>query len=677
MEEIEQTENDFIEIPRSGTENTVDGVYKIHLTKELSDLSNEFCKYYHTTNNATKENFFSIVFENNFLAPLEYIDSLMRNPINGLNNIVTYSIAKLSSTKREHLVVIVDSYDEGSTLAAHLESAGTLSLEQIEAMVRKVTHLITRLQDNNIYGCSINPSNILMRDGKFFCIREFINSYPLFHQEIPYIAPEIAECHEAARFNPTVKGDVYALGVTALYAYIKPGFLDDYEDAWDYNFARFEHTTYKYLLNNEKIPERLRTFLKWTLHDDATIRWDIDNIDLWLGHENSKIHYDSLNEKKSSIEFNGRSYSTMKSLAYGMFNHWSDAISVTKDSKLFKWASYIQTNTDILVDIKEILNTKSDTSFIVTNAINSNAKIAKLLSVLDPNGPLRRDGLAVSAEAIPGFLYYLLVTNKKAMINSVITLMKDETWFDYADNKDIAGHLSLGSSDSFKAAADSTKSSSIARGVERLVYSLNPNASCHSALLKGMYITNIAELLVALDDFAKKNTKRFNIDRHITAFIAAKLDLKDDVKPITFQNFPKLSENSVIKGLSIINLLHQHEPEIEIPNICKVIGNDLNNLLKEHLHNVEFKKELTSQIEEVAQEGNIKGIIKLLSNQQQFINDYNGYREACQEAKNLKKKIKSLTNNRGIFDKSLLLGQKLTVLLSYVLCFLVTVAVIV
>ena len=139
----------------------------------------------------------------------------------------------------------------------------------------------------------------------------------------------------------------------------------------------------------------------------------------------------------------------------------------------------------------------------------------------------------------------------------------------------------------------------------------------------------------------------------------------------------QFSEHPVIRGLSILNLLQQHEPSIEIPNICKAISSDLKQMFEEHLHNVEFKKQTISKIDEISKEGSLEQIIQMLSDQQQFINDYNGYYEACRQAKIIEQKIKALNNQDSIFNGALLLGQKTTVLLSYVLCFIVTVTVII
>ena len=77
----------IFEVPRSTVEDSVSEVYRIHLNEEVLELSNNFCRYYYATNSETDEEFFAIVFENDFLHPIKNIDSLCKNRINNLNQI--------------------------------------------------------------------------------------------------------------------------------------------------------------------------------------------------------------------------------------------------------------------------------------------------------------------------------------------------------------------------------------------------------------------------------------------------------------------------------------------------------------------------------------------------------------------------------------------------------------
>lgn len=680
MEKTQMENAEFITLPKSNIEDTVDSIFKIHLNEEILELSNEFCKYYYATDTEEQEEYFAIIFENNFIPDIKNIDFLSKHPIEGLNKIISYSVIRLSSTKEEKLVAIIDSYNPEETLESHLEKGTAITATELEKMVASITKILTNLQDARIFCCSINPANILMRNGNFLALREFIDSYPDYYQKEQYLAPELVECHPAARFVESSKSDIYALGITMLQAYTMRTHWSDHKKIYDYNVARFENTTYKYLLSRTKLPEKLRVFFKCTLRDDASMRWKTADLKEWLNGKITKTTHESLTDNKNTLGFNDNNYSTVKALSYALFNHWTEAMKFIKDTKILKWAGREQFSNDDLDSIQSLIDKKTDSSFVVTNTLNSHIKISKLLSILDKDGSIRQDGLALSATSIPTFLHYLIINNKKELAEKVLKLIKDEAWNQYQENEDSAGHLSRAGAETLITMAAHTQSKSspsIANSIEKLVYSLNPNAICSSVLLKEYHVTTIPELLMSLDYVAGKNPKKFNIDRHIVAFITAKLDLQEDIKAAILPNFPKISEHPVIRALSILNLLQQHEPDIEIPNICKVVSLDLKELFEDHLHNVEFKAKILSMLDEVAKENNLSQIIQILSDQQQFINDYNGYYEACRRAKILEQKIKQLNNEGNLFSSSLMLGQKTTVLVSYVLCLVVTVAVII
>lgn len=666
-----------LEVPRSSVDDAVNEVYRIHLNEEVLELSNDFCKYYYSTNSETEEEFFAIVFENDFLHPIKNIDFLSKNRISNLNQIYDYSVVRLSSTKEEHLVVIVDRYNPSDNLASYIASGNTINASQIEELIVKFLDLFSKLSDADIYCYTINPSNILMSNGEFVALREFVDSYPNFYQAEQYLPAEVIECHPAARYVTNVKSDIYALGVSIFEAYTLKSIWKEHKSIVEYNNARFESTTSKYLLSGTRIPEKLRVFFKWTLHDEANVRWEISQLKEWLSRKVTKSTHESISDNKNTIAFDEVNYSNLKSISYALFNNWPEAIKFIRDNKLFKWVSREQLDSDSLEQIKAIVDKKSESPFVVTNSVNSHIKISKLLALLDPNGPIRYEGIALSAASIPYFVYYLVTENKRELVEKVLKLIKEESWLLYQKNHNAAGYLKKIPAEDYLHLASHIHTGSVVRSVERLAYSLNNNACCYSPTLRGKYVTTIPELLNALDEHAEKNPKKFNVDRNIVAFIAAKLELMDDIKSAILPNFPRFAEHPIIRGLSILNVLEQHEPEIKIPNICNAISSDLKGLFEEHIHNVEFKKRIIAQLTEVAKEANLKKIIEILSDQQQFINDYNGYYEACRKTKLIEEKIKTLSNEDRIFSGALLLGQKTTVLVSYVLCFIVTVAVII
>ncbi len=671
-----------LDFPRSDKQDTVNNIFKIHLTEEIYELSNQFCKYYHASNIDDKSIFFAIVYESSFVVPVTVIDSLYKNPVDGVNKILSWSVVRISSDNVERLVVIINSYNYNNNLLSYIQKNGSFSLSSNEKIIEKITNVITELSARGIYGYNISPYNILMNEDKdtILNLREFINSYPYFNEKDQYIAPELIECLKSSRRTKNCKQDVYALGVTIFYSFSALSPWEEFSEEGEYNEQRLDEGSYKYLTRKTQLSKRFRIFLSSAVHDSPSMRWDTKNIYDWLGKKKDETIYDSPNStNKYTIGFNNQNYSNPKSLSYAMFRFWEKANKFIKDSKFMLWVAKQQFSNETIASIKSVIDARYKDSMFDTNGISiySDQKLTKLLSIIDPNGSLRYETIAISAESIPETLQYLQNSKRQNFFEEVIKIIKDKNWQNYTGIYS-PGFLEETKGNEFHYLAERNNNKLSHKNNERLIYSLNPYLPCLSSMLNGKYVNNIKELLLALDSYAQKQPNNFIIDRHVSAFIAAKLDLKDNIKPLILLNFPKFTEHHAIKSLSTINLLHQHEPDIKITNICKAISLELIKLFDQYLHNTEFKKTISSKIESVAEESSIPKIIDIFSNQQQFIDDYNGYYQACKQANSLEEKIMTLNAEVSNFNNAfIILGQKTTVLASYILCLVAIVAIVI
>jgi hypothetical protein len=671
-----------LDFPRSDKTDTVKDIFKIHLDEEIHELSNKFCKYYHASNLDDESRFFAIVYESSFIVPVMTIDSLCKNPIDGVNKILSWSIVRISSDNLERLVVIVNSYNYSNNLLSYVEKNGSISLSSNEKIIEKITNVISELSARGIYGYNISPFNILMNEDQdtMLNLREFINSYPYFNEKDQYIAPELIECLKVSRRTKNCKQDIYALGVTIFYSFSALSPWEKFSQEGEYNEQRLAEGSYKYLTQKTQFSKKIRIFLRSVVHDSPSIRWDTKNIYDWLGDKKDETIYDSPNSiNKYTIGFNNQNYSNPKSLSYAMFRFWEKANKFIKDAKFLLWVGKQQFSNETVASIKSVIDARYKDSMFDTNGVSiySDQKLTKLLSIIDPNGSLRYETIAVSAESIPETLQHLQTLKKQSLFKEVIKIMKDKNWQNYTSIYS-PGFLEETKGNEFHYLAERSDNTLSYKNNERLIYSFNPYLPCLSSMLNGKYVNNIKELLLALDSYAQKQPNNFIIDRHVSAFIAAKLDLKDNIKSVILLNFPKFAEHHTVKSLSTLNLLYQHEPDVKITNICKAISLELIKLFDQYLHNTEFKKHVVNKIESVAEEGSIPKIIDIFSNQQQFIDDYNGYYQACKQAKSLEEEIMTLSAEVSNFNNaSIILGQKTTVLASYILCLVAIIAIVI
>ena len=303
-----------------------------------------------------------------------------------------------------------------------------------------------------------------------------------------------------------------------------------------------------------------------------------------------------------------------------------------------------------------------------------NNKLTKLLILIDPTGSIRIAGFSLSAMSIPAALHYLLSKNKRAQAELIIKILQEKYWkfskvrpsaCEVTDEKLLEDPISIYSVNS------------PVFGIERIVYSLNNHATCLSPTVINDYVSDIPDLLTCLDKNASEFPEKFSLDRHLIGFIAAKLNIVNDQEVKVLANFPKFSDHPLMYGLSVLNLAQKAAPEIKIQNLCNVLTSKVIELFEEYLHNVNFKKQIIASLQEVSKEGDLSKIVNILSDQKPFLEDYNGYYKACKEVQYLRKQIENLSLGDRVFENALILGQKLTVLMSYVLCLIVTVILII
>ena len=389
-------------IPRSFQEDVVDGLFIVNLTEEIQELNNEFCKYFTATHIQNNKEYFAIVFEKEFNVSINLLSVLKNSHISGLNNLIAYSIVQLSSLNKCYLVAIVEKYDFSNDLASYIQKNGPLSSVQVEKkLILSLVEILAQCKRIGISCGNINPSNIIMLDNGNFMLKEFINSYQGFYQANHYLAPEITECMELGRYSNEIAIDIYAMGVTIFYAITGAQPWVDCKNIYQYNEDRFAYSTFKLLVNKRKISDEFRIFLKWTMRDDVLSRWQLTHISEWLINNSEKTAFETLTENTNMLSFNGHNYGNLKSIAYALFYNWDEGLNFIQDDKLLQWMQRHNLDNDLINRVKTIVGNKGfSQSFTVSNLNELSDKLSRLLSIIDPQGPIRQRGVAFSINSI-------------------------------------------------------------------------------------------------------------------------------------------------------------------------------------------------------------------------------------------------------------------------------------
>jgi hypothetical protein len=662
-----QEENQY---NKSTQTDYVEDKYQILLSKgEITELSNEFCKYY-PASLEDNDNYFAIVFEKFHLRSDTEITFFTTTPHSFLNNPVAYSITYISQLQEERLVVVVPSYDPASNLESLLNSGYYDNSNLIYGIIKPISELIISCTGKGITLGNIHPKNIMHMGGGQFKLREYFHEPPNYSQETGYLATELCECYEVARVPFDETADLFALGVLALHLTLEkaPWRKHGFEQLKE---LRFHHTSFTILSNRLRLPESLKWAIKGLLRDNPYERWRIRNIYDWMGGKYEKASGGVIAPASNPIIFNETSYDNLKHLAYAMGKNWEIANSFVAEDKLVKWLQRNVSDESIYDRIYSIFYDEANSTIIPSASRDKDTKLFLILNALDSTGPIRTRGMAFTFNSIPQLLLYSLVKNKKDIFSKVLNIITKNLWLDKYEDVPSTEYTSW-LYNCFNMITELYDPNSLGFGIERLCYLLNPHIPCLSPKVSTYFNTKVAELLRSLDIVSAENPN-INLDKHIIAFIANKINLNHDVELKMLKKYPSIANNKVVNSLAILVLAEQSTEELELTNIGQNLAKKLEDVVDRNIHNVETKKRVNKKIADYAKEGDISEMLNVISDVKMLDKDNRGFEFAKKEVNAINSRIANLLDYDKVEEIGHIFGLRLTVLIAYFLCLTVTV----
>ena len=203
------------------------------------------------------------------------------------------------------------------------------------------------------------------------------------------------------------------------------------------------------------------------------------------------------------------------------------------------------------------------------------------------------------------------------------------------------------------------------------LYLSDRHIPCLSPTVINDYVLSLDDLLVSLDKIAAHTPSKLSIDEHIAAFVSSRLPTGSNLEEKLGTGHEHLSKSIMLEGISLLAIAQEHSHDIKIPHLCSIVAQKLIEWINDNLHSIKLKKVITSEIAELASTGSLSQILYVISNPQLFQNDYRGYKVAHRQVVDLTDNIKYLSDEEQVYELGIALGQRLTVIFSYVLCLLV------
>lgn len=500
---------------------------------------------------------------------------------------------------------------------------------------RGVIHRAIRL--DNLYWFDTNQERLVLGD----CT----TSPAGFDNPAVYEPLQMAMANPEGRGQGYAKDDLYALGMAGICLLNgRDLFFGMKRD--EVIRAKLTSSTYAAFASEQRVPLNLIEVMRGCLCDEYKERWDLEALDLWLnGRRMSPIQSKPPKRAQRGIKFEGQEYFSNRELAHALAGSWDAGLAIVLEGKVEIWLRRGMEDNDTADAIA--LAIRMSQAVQGDPRITSDVTMARVLMLLDPAAPLRLRDLRVTLD---GFGTALAVANmrKKPLRPYVEALGRDlpKHWVDAQGSFSAElGHYE----GQFKDLAGNLSTAMIGWGIERCLYELNDYLHCQSPLIEEEYVSDIRELLPALDRVAARiDPKTPIIDRHIAAFIGVKW--KRDTK-VQFRALNEgTPERKTLGMVSLLAVLQWRLGPPALHDLCAWVGAQLGPVT-ESFHSRARRKELEKEIPRLIRKGSLPELYNLLDNQEERQKDSHGYAWARAEYSAAEQQVQAFEQGRLIRDE--------------------------
>ncbi|GAB4572939.1 MAG: protein kinase family protein [Rhodothalassiaceae bacterium] len=452
----------------------------------------------------------------------EIIASLLQSPATNLLNPVLQKVARPSGGALRRLVTMIE-MPSGPSLATVVRNTPISAQLVRRNLLPGIVKALTALHSRDMTHRAIRPENIFFTSNSLedAVLGECYCAPPASGQADCYEPLERSTAHPHARGAAGPEADLYALGATILSAFLRRN-PSEGRDAERMFASRIGQGSFWALSGGNEIPGVVGTLLRGLLNDDPEERWTLKEVALWL--EAAVPARRSVNQIwtfSRPVTFLRQSYSDRRVLARAFAIHPLEAAPFLRNIDFPLWIQNMVTTELFSEKLEKAINVRNDAD-LSSSRHGDHALVARVISHLDPLGPVRYRGLALCLDGIGPALACAIGENDERRIEAFGSLF---------DAGVIPAILEIISERNGEAALEGPKllkavhqmrSGGASGGLLRVLYDLNPSLPCLSPQLKGGFVASPRVLLKTIDMMVGSGSEISRVlDPHMLAYFAS------------------------------------------------------------------------------------------------------------------------------------------------------------
>lgn len=552
---------------------------------------------------------------------------------------------------------------QGTTLSEVLKTQGRLHEHRVvDSVLQPLVRALLAIHEKKIAHGHIRPNNIFISER---CTLGECFSAPCGAlSDFYYEPPERAGATPLARGESTEKSDVFALGILAyelIYGLEKLRALQPEE----YTRLCIDLGTYHVFATNREFSDMYQDFFRGVLADNPNERWGLDQLTQWLsGKRFNMIAPSAPKEASRAIAFMGQNFFSKRLLANAFRQHWRETAKAIFSLRLDRWCEMSLHNPDMGERVERAIRNAGTTA----SERQANEMLGRVIAIFDPTGPIHNMNIAIRPDGIGPLLASLVQEQNPTELNQLTSMIESDisTFWSELDafNKNNDQGQTLWRLQRVK---PYLKSRAYGFGLERVLYELNPSLPCQSDLLRQHHVTSAPEALRALDALAVNLAPDTSfMDRHLAAFIAAKIDIGKEIRLNDLARMPSLANNGELIVLRILAKAQQKHDSLMLPGLATWAAMRVERMLDE-IHNRVLRKQMKQQLKRLASSGNINDVLCAVVNRALVQRDHDGFAQAIALHQINQARIERFQNNKTLERRAGQMGGRLAAFIGNVI----------
>lgn len=649
-----------------GTKDTLLEQYQVDITTPLPQFNHGKMRAFAASDLNDGRDLLALICEPGSIQRHAAINTMKTVKHPNLFCIVAAGMIELSQPAEERYVVFYERV-KGQKLSVMLANANGKIPPNIiiTRIIAPLTQALLALQEVGITHGSLNPDNIYYDTSAILgpCVLEPCGySQPYYYELVERMQANVGGKGE---FHPGA--DFYAMGVLVLEILYGKSLL---ERMTQENLCRamVREGPFMALTAGKEAPEDFFDFLWGMLGSGVNQRWTYRYLKPWLdGKHYNIIPSPAPTEGSKPYECFGTTGNSRREIAQLMRSNWEKTQATLKQASLPQWILMILRQKELSELVARHVKTIVESS--IKNEVQRNEHLMRLILTLDEIGPFQYSKIAFHIDGIHTLFADLYLKQSMDELQLLVKFIDQNlilAWVELQHIKeiDIPEHISqfISKLDRLRGII---RNDGLGFGLERILYDLNPEMPCMSALCRGRHITTLPEMLRHLDKISSTiSSSQDPIDTHIAAFIASKLGITNEIKLYDLAAIPSIASNKALIALKLFAIAQHRSGNIELPGLTHWIAQRVLPSMQ-HLHSNTMRGRTLEMLLEEATDGRTQLLSDLLLDGEIINADQTGYQRATASFKRNADRIDAYNHGTNLDYDSAHLGSIIAKVFAY------------